>query len=215
MSYFQRMAQRAVQKSSSLSPRIPSLYEGSSSPEVETVETPPPSPRSEKDELQAAPTEPWPRRAVAEERLPVAPRLTARGERAPEPRPPESLEPPLSRAPDRFAPPPPEPPPGPSRIRETAEPPVEPRPPQPRAVEARPRDRAQPRPNEPEAPQPRALEPRGEVAAAQPDTIRVHIGRVDVRAIFPAPSPAPAPRQATPRAPALSLDGFLSRGKTR
>jgi hypothetical protein len=47
--------------------------------------------------------------------------------------------------------------------------------------------------------------------AAAPDVIRVHIGRVEVRAIFPAP--APAPRPVARSAPAVSLDQFLSRGR--
>lgn len=46
----------------------------------------------------------------------------------------------------------------------------------------------------------------------QRDSIRVHIGRVDVRAVFPAPPSAP--KRAPERiAPSLTLDKFLARGK--
>jgi hypothetical protein len=49
------------------------------------------------------------------------------------------------------------------------------------------------------------------MAPAQPNTIRVHIGRVDVRAVFPAA--APVPRAAPERPSAMSLDRFLGRGR--
>jgi hypothetical protein len=48
--------------------------------------------------------------------------------------------------------------------------------------------------------------------AHEPRTIRVHIGRVDVRAVFPA-QPAPAPRADVRASAAMPLDRFLSRGR--
>ena len=53
-----------------------------------------------------------------------------------------------------------------------------------------------------------------QVANAPRDTIRVHIGRVDVRAVFPAPV-APPPRPAERPGPAMTLDKFLSNDRDR
>jgi hypothetical protein len=61
-------------------------------------------------------------------------------------------------------------------------------------------------------PSARALAPPG--LPPQRDTIRVHIGRVDVRAVFPA-TPAPAPRATERPQPAVTLDKFLSRDRGR
>ena len=52
--------------------------------------------------------------------------------------------------------------------------------------------------------------PAAETTQAAP-TIRVTIGRIDVRAI-PGPAPAPSSKQAR-RSPALSLDDYLKQGK--
>jgi DNA polymerase-3 subunit gamma/tau len=60
---------------------------------------------------------------------------------------------------------------------------------------------------------PPSRQPMPVPAPAKSDAIRVHIGRVDVRAVFP---PAPVQRPAPERpGPAMSLDQFLSRGRSR
>jgi hypothetical protein len=61
-----------------------------------------------------------------------------------------------------------------------------------------------------EAPAPGRLPGASGVAAREPDVVRVHIGRVEVRAVLPpAERPAPRPRES---AGPLPLDRYLARG---
>jgi hypothetical protein len=225
MSYFARMAQRATGQPSSLLPRIPSFYEGTTPSEVESgsVQLAPPEeptapPPSAEIEVKA-PTEPRPRTRDAEPRPVFSPKSA----------PSEEARPVESRATRASAPE--EPPsktavevrsqaarasePRPVESRSVEGRPTEDRPTEPRGIEPRPPESFRPRAQQqPEAPAPRALAPESQVVvtAAAP-TIRVHIGRVDVRAVFPAPPPVPRAAPASPSA--MSLERFLQRGRSR
>jgi len=216
MSYFERMAQR-VRQAPALSPRIPSLYEGSASPDVQTL-TETPAPAREKAPVPLpAPTEPWPTKPLMEPLPPIAPKMAA-PEQPPAPLDPlkpltplkplkeGALEPPAPQSRALLEPP---------LIRPRSEPPAEPRaadPWEPRPAPLRP---VEPRPTQPLLSLPRVQVGKSALTAESdtPGTIRVHIGRIDVRTVFPTPPPATRVAAAPERPTAMSLDRFLTRGR--